>query len=93
MYLPDLKEDFNFTDEEIKASPDDRNGMMWKGGEKAGLERLEHYVKNCVKKYNDTRNNFLGADYSSKLSPWISNGSLSIRYIYRKVTPASNPQV
>ena len=65
--------------------------MKWKGGEEAALARLEHYLKK-VKKYNDTRNNLLGKDYSSKLAPWISNGSISIRYIHAKVKPeASNP--
>ena len=64
--------------------------MKWKGGETAALERLEHYINKPVLKYNDTRNNLLGKDYSSKLSPWLANGSLAIRYVYRKVSPAKN---
>ena len=64
--------------------------MTWKGGETAALERLEHYCNKPVLKYNDTRNNLLGRDYSSKLSPWFANGTLSIRTVYRKVSPAKN---
>lgn len=59
--------------------------MKWKGGEKAANDRLEYYTKNCIKKYDSTRWGLLGADYSSKLSAWIANGSISVRYVYRRV--------
>jgi len=90
-YIPDLKDDFKFSEEDAKASPDTRNGMKWTGGENEGLKRLEYYLKNYVEEYKDTRNDLLGADYSSKLAPWIANGSLSIRYIYHQVHPTNNP--
>lgn len=33
--------------------------------------------------YDKTRNDILGLDnISSKLSPWIANGSISVRYVY-----------
>lgn len=35
-----------------------------------------------MSKYNDTRNNLLGSNYSSKLSPWLANGTVSIRKVY-----------
>ena len=85
-YLPDLQADLGFTKEEIKASAegDSRGCYTFIGGEKAGLKRLNEYVfaRKSVKHYNDTRNNLIGADYSSKLSPWLANGSLSIRKVY-----------
>jgi len=34
--------------------------------------------------YNDTRNNLNGTNYSSKLSPWLANGTLSIRQVYHE---------
>jgi len=35
--------------------------------------------------YKETRNGLIGADYSSKFSPWLANGSLSPRLIYQEV--------
>ncbi|TAE51848.1 MAG: DASH family cryptochrome [Bacteroidetes bacterium] len=59
----------------------------FKGGEKAALERLQDYFwqKDCLRIYKDTRDGLLGADYSSKLSPWLALGCISPRYIYDQV--------
>ncbi|NET84588.1 MAG: DASH family cryptochrome [Moorea sp. SIO1F2] len=67
--------------------PDQRAVLKFKGGEAAGLARLDHYVwqKDCLKRYKQTRNGMLGADYSSKFSPWLALGCLSPRYIYQQV--------
>ena len=35
--------------------------------------------------YKETRNGMVGADYSSKFSPWLAHGCLSPRYIYQEV--------
>lgn len=35
--------------------------------------------------YKETRNGMLGADYSTKFSPWLASGSLSPRFIYEEV--------
>lgn len=58
-----------------------------KGGENAAKERLEHYFFKTKKLgfYKKTRNGLVGIDYSSKFSPWLANGSISVRYIYEKV--------
>jgi deoxyribodipyrimidine photo-lyase len=66
---------------------DDRAVMRFEGGETAGLARLEHYIwqHDCLKIYKETRNGMLGADYSSKFSPWLALGCLSPRYIYEQV--------
>uniref|UniRef100_A0A7S3FTM4 Cryptochrome/DNA photolyase FAD-binding domain-containing protein n=1 Tax=Strombidium rassoulzadegani TaxID=1082188 RepID=A0A7S3FTM4_9SPIT len=86
-YLPTLTE-FGFSKEEIlKAEKhDSRTCYKFVGGEDMGLKRLEEYIteKRSVRHYNDTRNNLIGSEYSSKLSPWLANGSLSIREIYHK---------
>ena len=91
-FVPCLENDFKFGEEELKqfSKPDTRNEMVWKGGEKEGLARLDHFIQNALGHYSDTRNNLIGADYSSKLSPWISNGSLGIRFIYQQVFPSKN---
>ena len=38
-----------------------------------------------MKDYKKLRNGFLGPNFSSKLSPWMANGSLSSREIYWQV--------
>ena len=66
---------------------DERAVLRFKGGETAALDRLQHYFwdANCLKEYKETRNGMLGADYSSKFSPWLALGCISPRYIYDKV--------
>ncbi|WP_008318514.1 DASH family cryptochrome [Leptolyngbya sp. PCC 6406] len=66
---------------------DDRATLVFTGGETAGLARLHHYfwAADCLKTYKETRNGLLGADYSSKFSPWLALGCLSPRYIHSAV--------
>jgi len=66
---------------------DPRSVTQFKGGETAGLARLHHYFwqQDHIKIYKETRNGMLGADYSSKFSPWLALGCLSPRYIYEQV--------
>jgi deoxyribodipyrimidine photo-lyase len=61
--------------------------MAFVGGETAGLERLATYFwqRDCLKTYKQTRNGMLGADYSSKFSPWLALGCLSPRFIAAEV--------
>ena len=39
----------------------------------------------ALRRYKETRNGLLGADYSSKFSPWLANGALSPRTILAEV--------
>jgi len=57
------------------------------GGETAGLSRLNYYLdgSHLVKRYRSTRNGSLGADYSSKFSPYLALGCLSPRLIYQEI--------
>ena len=57
------------------------------GGETAGQARLQDYfwTQNRLKSYKQTRNGMLGADYSSKFSPWLALGCLSPRWIAEQV--------
>jgi deoxyribodipyrimidine photo-lyase len=68
-------------DEEMQVS----NGIQ--GGTKAGMERIQAYLfdRDLLKSYKETRNGLLGDWFSSKLSPWLSNGCLSPRMIYESV--------
>ena len=88
-FLPDLQSDLGFSEEEVKKSSahDKRICYKFQGGEEAGLKRLDEYVfsRRAVSKYSTTRNNLIGANYSSKLSPWLANGSISPRQVYWEV--------
>ncbi len=68
-------------------SADARSVLKFQGGETAALERLQTYFwkNDRLKVYKDTRNELIGADYSSKFSAWLANGSLSPRHIYHEV--------
>lgn len=67
--------------------PEPRAVLIFKGGETAGQARLESYFwqQDLLQIYKETRNGLLGANYSSKFSPWLATGCLSPRYIYEQV--------
>jgi deoxyribodipyrimidine photo-lyase len=72
----------------LETSPIDPKGVLnFKGGETEALKRLQHYFwqRDQLRVYKETRNGMLGADYSSKFSPWLANGSLSPKTIYEEV--------
>jgi deoxyribodipyrimidine photo-lyase len=66
---------------------DDRAVLRFKGGETAGRDRVNQYIWQAdkLRVYKETRNGMVGADYSSKFSPWLALGCLSPRYIYEQV--------
>ncbi|MGB6166908.1 MAG: DASH family cryptochrome [Geitlerinemataceae cyanobacterium] len=66
---------------------DDRSVLRFVGGETAALARLNTYIwqLDCLKDYKQTRNGMLGANYSSKFSPWLGFGCLSPRQIHQQV--------
>ncbi|MGC1306554.1 MAG: DASH family cryptochrome [Phormidesmis sp.] len=80
--LPTLA-DFELEERSI----DPKGVLAFKGGETEALRRSQHYFWDAdkLKVYKETRNGMLGADYSSKLSAWLANGSLSPRRVYEEV--------
>merc|ERR1719273_1762455 len=70
---------------------DKRTQFPFKGGETAGLQRLQHFVwgedgsGGCVSVYNDTRDQSIGSEYSTKFSPFLAHGNLSSRTIFQAV--------
>jgi deoxyribodipyrimidine photo-lyase len=66
---------------------DARAVLPFRGGESAALERVEEYFwrRDELKRYKETRNGLLGADYSSKFSAWLALGCLSPRFVYAEV--------
>lgn len=66
---------------------DPRTAFPFKGGESAAFDRIKDYFWDTKKLayYKKTRNGLVGKDYSSKLSAWLANGSISARTIYWEV--------
>ena len=79
LFLPSLEE-LNLTFTPI----DSRAVLPFKGGETEAIARLNHYFfeTNCISEYKETRNGLIGADYSSKFSPWLAMGCISPRFIH-----------
>ncbi len=59
----------------------------FRGGEANALEHLTNYFWKTeqVSYYKKTRNGLLGTKYSSKLSAWLANGSISANTIYNQL--------
>lgn len=74
---------------------DDRTAFPFKGGEDEAAQRIKDYfwkTKNLAE-YKETRNGLIGEDYSSKLSAWLANGSISPRQIYYEVKKFEKEEV
>lgn len=73
---------------ELESIPQDHRAVMdFEGGEGQGWNRLNHYIhtSGSVAHYKETRNSMLGADNSSKFSPWLASGCLSPRQVVKEV--------
>lgn len=66
---------------------DERAVLPFTGGETAALQRLNAWIwqGDHLKTYKETRNGLIGADYSSKFSPYLAFGCLSPRLVYETV--------
>ena len=66
---------------------DARTAFPFKGGENQALKRMENYFWETenLSHYKETRNGLIGADFSSKFSPWLANGSISAKTIYWQI--------
>ena len=71
----------------VAPQPDPRAVLPFEGGEAEAAARLHRYVweQDLLKTYKETRNGMIGADYSSKLSPWLSLGCLTPRQVFGEV--------
>jgi deoxyribodipyrimidine photo-lyase len=76
-------ETLGFTDFEM----DSRTAFPFLGGEDEAMKRLQNYFWETKKLsvYKLTRNGLIGADFSSKFSPWLANGSISAKTIYWEI--------
>jgi len=76
-----------FVDDVPSAQEWPATATPFRGGETAGQERLANYIwgTRAVTHYAETRNQMLGTDFSSKLSPWLARGCLSPRRVYSEI--------
>ena len=66
---------------------DERAALSFRGGEEKGWNRINEWMwdRACLQRYKETRNGLVGADYSSKLSPWLANGCVSAVQVYWEI--------
>ena len=83
-----LLTDLGFTNFETHPN----SAFPFEGGSNSGMQRIQYYFweTNKLSFYKQTRNGLVGIDYSSKLSSWLSLGSLSAREIYWQVKKYEN---
>ena len=63
-----------------------RKQMDFMGGETAGMSHLQNYFQTSLAStYKQTRNGLDGRDYSTKFSPWLASGCLSVRRIIERL--------
>jgi len=91
--LPDLPTLLD--DPKAKPTKDPRTVFPFSGGESAGLDRLHEYLwgTHAVSTYKETRNGFLGTNYSTKFSTWLATGSLSPRKIFWEIKKYEKTEV
>lgn len=67
--------------------PDPRSAFPFAGDEASGLARLRHYCLDSdgLRHYKERRNGLVGTEFSSKFSPYLALGSLSVRRIWQTV--------
>lgn len=67
---------------------DPRAVVAFEGGEAAALKRLHYYFweADLPRNYKETRNELMGGDYSTKFSPWLSQGCISPKRIISELT-------
>jgi len=80
--IPSLS-DLGFKDFEVHKD----SVFRFKGGEKNAKNRIRNYFFETrnVSTYKLTRNGLIGEDYSSKFSPWLANGSVSVKHIFKSL--------
>jgi deoxyribodipyrimidine photo-lyase len=66
----------------LKLTSESEQEIVFHGGEKAGLKQLtDYFATDCTSHYKERRNGLDGWENSSKFSPWLANGNLSVRQI------------
>ena len=73
-------------------SGDPRSAFPFNGDEPNALARLQHYLFDTggLRTYKTSRNGLVGSEFSSKFSPFLAVGSLSVRRIWQELLRYQN---
>ncbi len=76
-------------------SIDERAVLDFRGGAKVAKKWMNQWIweRDCLKEYKETRNGMVGADYSCKLSPWLSIGCISAVEVYWEIKKYESERV
>ena len=78
--MPDLVKHFYFTKEEVIS---ELKLHYFPGGETKALDVLKLYLSsNRISKHGRMRGNTFQAEFTSKLSPYLASGCLSVRKVF-----------
>jgi deoxyribodipyrimidine photo-lyase len=80
----------------FEESPKDERAVLdFLGGAKKAKKWMHQWIweRDCLKDYKETRNGLVGADYSSKLSPWLSTGCISAVEVYWEIKKYEDERV
>jgi len=88
--IPKKWVDFSFIESNYEIET--RSSLPAFGGEQSALQHLKWYFfeSQHLLHYKETRNELLGLEFSSKLSPWLALGCLSPKFIYHEVKRYEN---
>jgi len=69
------------------AAHDPRSSFESDGTRACGLDRIKRWfwASDCVARYKETRDGLAGADFSSRLSPWLALGTISPREVAAEI--------
>jgi deoxyribodipyrimidine photo-lyase len=78
-----------------ECSKDERAVLNFRGGAREAKKWMHQWIweRDCLKEYKETRNGLVGADYSSKLSPWLSIGCISAVEVYWEIKKYEDERV
>ena len=74
---------------------EERAVLDFRGGAKEAKKWMNQWIweRDCLKEYKETRNEMVGANYSSKLSPWLSTGCISAVEVYWEIKKYESERV
>jgi deoxyribodipyrimidine photo-lyase len=66
---------------------DPRSSFQYVGGRSHALARIRHWFwdTDAIARYKQTRDGLIGADFSSRLSPWLALGAVSPREVAKEI--------
>lgn len=66
--------------------PGAKTTPLFKGGETAGLERIDYMLSSgAMTTYKNTRNGLLGEDFSCRFAAWLAQGCFSAKTVHKAI--------